>query len=90
VILFALSLTSPVFLPGVLTTSDKAPLLLLGIVSSLIEGLFEELGWTGFAVPELRWHHGVFATGLIVGVLWGAWHFLVILWSAAVSPEGSP
>ena len=38
--------------------------------------VLEELGWTGFAVPRLRRRYGVLTTGLIVGVLWGAWHFL--------------
>jgi membrane protease YdiL (CAAX protease family) len=33
------------------------------------------LGSTGFAVPQLRRRYGVLATGLIVGLLWGAWHF---------------
>jgi membrane protease YdiL (CAAX protease family) len=40
----------------------------------------EEIGWTGFAIPRLKRHRGVFATGLIAGVLWGAWHFLVNFW----------
>ncbi len=31
-------------------------------------------------MPRLRLRYGVLATGLIVGVLWGAWHFLQILW----------
>ncbi len=31
-------------------------------------------------MPRLRLRYGVLATGLIVGVLWGAWHFLVMLW----------
>ena len=75
-VLLALSLTSPVFLPGILTTSDKASLLLSGIAGALVVGFCEELGWTGFAVPRLRLRYGVFATGLIVGVLWGAWHYL--------------
>ncbi len=83
--LFALSLASPVFLPGILTTSDKASLLLFGIAVGLGAGFFEELGWTGFAVPGLRRRYGVFTTGLIVGVLWGAWHFLVTLWGSGSS-----
>jgi membrane protease YdiL (CAAX protease family) len=63
----ALSLLSPEFLPGILTTSDKAALLLFGIGYGLIGGGFlEELGWTGFAVPRMRLRHGVLATGLIV------------------------
>lgn len=72
--LFALSLTSPIF-----TIDDKAALLLAGIAAGLTT-VFEEIGWTGFAVPQLRRHHGVFATGLIVGVVWAAWHFLQGLW----------
>jgi membrane protease YdiL (CAAX protease family) len=80
-VLLALSLTSPEFLPGILTTSDKAGLLLFGIASGLLGGGFlEELGWTGFAVPRLRLHNGALTTGLIVGVLWGALHFSVIFW----------
>ena len=74
--LFALSLTSPVFLPGILTTSDNATLLLVCIVYGLGAGFCEEIGWTGFAVPGLGQRYGVLATGLLVGLLWGAWHFL--------------
>jgi uncharacterized protein len=74
-ILFALSLTSPIF-----ATDDKAPVLLSGITAGLITGFFEELGWTGFAIPKLRQRYSVLATGLIVGVVWGTWHLLQQLW----------
>jgi membrane protease YdiL (CAAX protease family) len=85
---FALSLTSREFLPNILTTSDTAALLLMGLAYGLIGGGFcEELGWTGFAVPRLRQRYGVLTTGLIVGVLWGAYHFSVIYWSS--SPSGA-
>jgi hypothetical protein len=82
----ALSLLFPEFLPGIFTTDDKASLLLLGIASGLTT-ILEELGWTGFAVPRLRLRYSVLTTGLIVGVLWGAWHFLVNFWSSG-SPSG--
>jgi membrane protease YdiL (CAAX protease family) len=72
---FALSLLSPEFLPGIVTTDDKASLLLAGLAVGLLFGIFEELGWTGFAIPRLRPRYGILATGLIVGVVWGAWHF---------------
>lgn len=75
----AFSLFSAEFLPSILITSDKATVLVSGIAAGFMTVL-EELGWTGFAVPRLRLHYGVFATGLIVGVLWGAWHFLVKTW----------
>jgi membrane protease YdiL (CAAX protease family) len=85
--LFVLSLTSPVFLPQILTTDDKVSLLLTGIVMGLVVGFFEELGWTGFAVPRLRLRYGGLTTGLIVGLLWGAWHFP--LFSGSVSSSGA-
>jgi hypothetical protein len=83
----ALSLLFPEFLPGIITKSDKTSLLLMGIAAGLVAGIFEELGWTGFAIPRLRLRYSVLTTGLIVGVLWGAWHFLVNFWSSG-SPSG--
>jgi CAAX protease family protein len=73
-ILGALSLTSTAFLPTIITADDKASLLVGGLVVGLLVPFFEEIGWTGFATPELRKRHGVLATGLIVGLLWGVWH----------------
>jgi uncharacterized protein len=85
--LLALSLRSPEFLPSIFTSDDKVRLLLFGIGWGLVGGgLLEELGWTGFAVPTLlRQRHGVLATGLFVGVLWGAWHFLITFWASGTS-----
>jgi membrane protease YdiL (CAAX protease family) len=80
--LWALSLRSPAYLPAILTTDDKVSLLLAGLVVGLVAGIFEELGWTGFAIPELRRRHSILTTGLIVGVLWGAWHVLVYVWGS--------
>ena len=76
-VLLALSLLSPEFLPVMFTSDDKATLLLTGIAAGLVVGFFEELGWTGFAIPRLRLRYSVLTTGLIVGVLWGAWHYLL-------------
>lgn len=76
-VLLVLSRSSPAYLPGILTTSDKASLLAPAVVAGLLGGFGEELGWTGFAIPRLRQQHGVLATGLFVGALWGMWHYLV-------------
>jgi uncharacterized protein len=76
-----LSLFSPEFLPVIFTTDDLAAPLLTGIAAGLLVGLFEELGWTGFAIPQMRLRYGVLTTGLVVGVLWGAWHF-PLFWEA--------
>jgi len=69
-ILFALSLTSPL-----LTTDNKTAVVLAGL-GAAVTTILEEIGWTGFAVPRLRRRHSVPMTGLIVGTLWGLWHFL--------------
>jgi len=80
-VLLALSLFSPEFLPGIFTSDDKVTFLLMGIAAGLTVGFFEELGWTGFAIPRLRLRYGVLTTGLIVGLLWGAWHF-ILFWES--------
>ena len=74
-ILFGLSLLSPEFRPAIFTSNDKAAVLLPAVAAGIAVGLFEELGWTGFAVPRLKQRFGVINTGLIVGIVWGAWHF---------------
>jgi uncharacterized protein len=79
--LAALASISPAFLPGIITATDRTELVLFGIAVAIGAGLFEEIGWTGFAIPQVRQHHDVVATGLIVGVLWGAWHLLTnVFW----------
>jgi membrane protease YdiL (CAAX protease family) len=73
-VLLAWSLRSPEFLPAIFTTADPVGLLLPGVIGGLLVGLCEELGWTGFAIPRLRPRYSLLATGLLVGVPWGAWH----------------
>jgi uncharacterized protein len=89
--LFALSLTSPEYLPTILTTSDKGALLLQGIVGTMVGGIFEEMGWTGFATHTLlgRMRHDVLTTGLFVGVLWGVAHLPVYYWPASGDLSGA-
>lgn len=78
-VLLVLSRFSSSF-PTAFSTSDgKASLVIMWIVSGLFVGFFEELGWTGFAIPKMMKRYSIFLTGLFVGLLWGAWHFLVNL-----------
>ena len=84
-VLLALSLLNPEYLPGIFASDSKAILLLSGIVAGLLVGIFEELGWTGFVVPQLRLHYSVLTTGLIMGLLWGLWHFPLFSGGASVS-----
>ena len=88
--LLLLSLFSPAFVPGILTSSDKVTLLVSGLVAGILVGIFEELGWTGFAIPQLRLRYGVLATGLIVGLVWGLWHMPLFIASARASQSVPP
>jgi uncharacterized protein len=79
---------SPEYLPRAFTVGDRASLLLVGIAVGVTAGVFEELGWTGFTVPALfRLRYCVLGTGLVVGVLWGAWHLPINYWASGV-PAG--
>jgi membrane protease YdiL (CAAX protease family) len=89
-VLFALSPISPVFLPRIVMTEDKLSLLLSGIAVGLVGGFVEELGWIGFVIPRLRRQYGILAAGLIMGVLWGAWHLLQMWWVGSTSAEAIP
>jgi membrane protease YdiL (CAAX protease family) len=71
----SLSLAFSDFRPAILDADDKTGILLGALGPALFVGFLEEIGWTGFAVPHLRSRHSVFATGMTIGVGWGAWHF---------------
>jgi membrane protease YdiL (CAAX protease family) len=65
---------APRFAPGL------AP---LGLVIGLLAGLFEEIGWTGFALPRLQRRFGALRAALFLGVLWGLWHLVADLLGSA-------
>lgn len=68
-ILLALgALVSPAFAP-----SFQWPLVGVGLVA----GVFEEIGWTGFATPRLMARPRAGMAGLWLGLVWAFWHLLV-------------
>ncbi len=77
--------------PAIATADDKLGLLMSGLLFGVTSSpIFEEIGWVGFATPELRKRSGVLATGLIMGVLWGLWHFPIFSASGRASDPLSP
>lgn len=85
VVLLALTAASPHFQPTIFDADDKAAILLQGLAAGLTAGLFEEVGWTGFATPRLRSRFGTVAAGLVLGGLWGLWHMIVALWGSGTA-----
>ena len=87
--LFALTLTSQVFMPGIFSSGNnpvalafglpggnKIMLLLFVLGLGLFNSFVEEVGWTGFATPKLLLNHRLIASGLNLGITWGLWHLL--------------
>jgi membrane protease YdiL (CAAX protease family) len=83
VLLLLFSVVSTEFTPRIFTSNDKISLLKLGIMGGIIVAFLEELGWTGFALPKMKQQqkNDVFRTGLILGFIWGAWHF-ILFWES--------
>lgn len=44
------------------------------LVTLVIVGLFEELGWRGFLLPRLQRDRDALAAALLVGLVWLPWH----------------
>jgi membrane protease YdiL (CAAX protease family) len=60
-----------------------------GFGFGLLAGFFEEIGWTGYAFPQMRRYRGPFASAALLGVLWGFWHLPVIDYLGAATPHGA-
>lgn len=72
-----------IYSPALFTRKDKAALMSVGLGYGAAAGLFEEIGWSGFLVPAvLRLGYTSLQTGILVGIVWGIWHFFVAYMSS--------
>lgn len=56
-------------------------LMVFSFIPSMFKPLGEEIGWRGFLVPALSEHLSYAKVSLLVGVIWGLWHYPAILWT---------
>lgn len=72
-----LSFFTDEYTPAVWASEAPTNIIALGLIGGLTIGLFEELGWTGYAAPRLLPKFNIYGTGIIIGLIWGAWHFIL-------------
>jgi len=53
---------------------EQAIMLPFVIVFAFPNGLGEELGWRGFALPKLQARWNALVSSVIIGLFWGLWH----------------
>ena len=76
------------FLSHFISSEYTPNFFVLGIAFGLPAGFIEEIGWTGFAFPQMLKKNKPLNASLLLGLLWGIWHLPVIDFLGAASPHG--
>ena len=79
VLYFLRTFVSPVYAPN---------RFLMGILFGIPAGFLEEVGWTGYAFPKMRWHSHWLGPAVVLGLLWSAWHLPVVDHLGTATPHG--
>jgi CAAX protease family protein len=93
---YAVLLLPPALVLGVLYAlkTFRSPLFApndfwVGVSFGCIAGFFEEIGWTGYAFPEISARRNGFTSAILLGVLWGLWHLPVVDYLGTATPQGA-
>jgi membrane protease YdiL (CAAX protease family) len=80
VLLFLQTFVSPVYTPNHF---------LLGLAFGIPAGLFEEIGWMGYAFPKMRSQNSALASSILLGLFWAVWHLPVIDYLGTATPHAA-
>jgi membrane protease YdiL (CAAX protease family) len=61
----------------------------VGILFGVPAGFLEEIGWTGYAFPQMRERRNALTAAIVLGVFWGIWHLPAINFLGAAAPHGA-
>jgi len=59
----------------------------IGSMFGIPAGIFEEIGWMGFAYPKLAARKTAVGAAVVLGVLWSAWHLPVMDFLGVATPH---
>ena len=60
----------------------------LGVAFGIPAGIFEEIGWMGFAFPKMQAQRSTLVAAMVLGLLWSLWHLPAINFLGASAPHG--
>jgi uncharacterized protein len=80
VLLCLKTFVSPIFAPNFFA---------IGILFGIPAGFFEEIGWMGYVFPKMNRHYSAVTSGILLGLLWGAWHVPVVDYLGTATPHGA-
>ena len=60
--------------PGLGVYSDWSGILTSLLATAVLIGIFEEVGWRGFALPRMQRNHAALSAALLLGMIWAVWH----------------
>jgi uncharacterized protein len=61
----------------------------LGILFAVPAGIFEEIGWMGYAYPRMARKWNPLLSAVVLGLLWSLWHLPAINFLGAAAPHGA-
>lgn len=67
---------------GVSLNLEKIPpwyMLIPFFIANMFMNVWEEIGWRGFALPELQSNYTALTSSIIVGAMWGLWHLPLLI-----------